>query len=455
MPSLPNDVVGDGYRSTYAWDLLGELTEIGNRMAGQEGEAEGARVLLAGFERAGLREATVSRFEIPGWWRGSSELAVEAADGRGRVFGADYEVLGLPGSPSERREAELVDVGAGLPADFEAADVEGKIVLVGSQNPPDFGRAINRIEKFSRAREAGAVGFVYANDVTDGAVPTTGAVGFGRDFPAAMPAVGVSREVAARIRRYLEGGSVTATVDVECRTETATSRNVEAVVGPETGPELLVTGHVDAHDIAEGARDNGSGSVLAAEVGRLLALADERGGLDTRVRIVSFGGEETGLFGSTRWAETADLSNVVGQVNLDGIGYSRDLRASGIGLLDAFRAVESTATGAIETRRAASPFNDHWPFVTRGVPSVTCRSVVGTDGQVVRYGGREWGHTHADTIDKLDPRDFRDLAIPIAEAVAGLATGETPPDRHAAATVQDALPEGLADYLRLDGRWPW
>ncbi|MFC6940735.1 M28 family metallopeptidase [Salinirubellus sp. GCM10025818] len=454
MSHLSNTVVGDGYRSTFAWDLLEELTEIGSRMAGQEGEAEGARVFVEGLERAGLREAGITEFEIPGWWRGSSSLAVEAGNGRGRTFEADYEVLGLPGSPGETVEAEMIDVGAGLPTDFEAADLEGRIAMVGSQNPPDFGRAINRIEKYARAGQAGALGFVYVNENAEGAIPPTGSVGFTHDGPGGIPAVGVSSEIAARIRRYLADGSVTATLSVDCRDGPATCRNAEAVVGPDDGPEILVTGHVDAHDIADGARDNGAGSVLAAEVGRLLALQDDETGLDTRVRVVAFGGEETGLYGSTHWAEQADLSNVVGQINLDGIGYSRDLQVRGLGLLELFEAAETTALGSIRTSRTASPFNDHWPFVTRGIPSVSCASTAGGEGQVVRYGNLEWGHTHADTLDKLDPRDFRDLAIPLAEATAALAA-DPDPERIDEPTVREVIPEGLAEYLRFDGRWPF
>jgi hypothetical protein len=41
---------------------------------------------------------------------------------------------------------------------------------------------------------------------------------------------------------------------------------------------------------------------------------------------VAFGGEETGLYGSTHWAATHDLEGVAGQINFDGVGYARDLR---------------------------------------------------------------------------------------------------------------------------------
>lgn len=454
MPHLSKEVVGDGYRSMFAWDLLAKLTEIENRMAGQKGEAEAARIFAKELDSAGLRKTEITKFEIPGWWRGSSSLAVEAAEGRGRTFVDGYEILGLPGSPAETVEAELIDIGPGLPAHFETTDLEKKIALVGSQNPQDFGRAINRIEKYARAVQTGAVGFIYCNDNVEGAVPTTGSVGFSHDGSGEIPAVGVSSEVAARIRRYLADGSVTATLSVGCRNEPATCRNVEAVVGPDSGPEILVTAHIDAHDIADGARDNGAGSVLAAEIGRLLALEEDKSGLDTRIRIVSFGGEETGLYGSAHWTEHADLSNVIGQINLDGIGYSRNLQVNGLGLLEIFEEAEDTAMGTIQTARTVSPFNDHWPAVTSGVPSVTCRSTAGGEGQVVRYGNLEWGHTHADTLEKLDPRDFRDLAIPLAEATATLAAGPEP-ERIEEETVRKVLPEALTEYLRFDGRWPF
>ena len=453
MQALPDAVIGNAYTSTFAYDLLADLTEVGSRMAGHEGEAEGAAIVRDGLEEAGLRDAAITEFPISGWWRGESSLAAEAADGRRRTFAADYQVLGLPGSPAETVEAEVVDVTPGLPEDFEAVDLDGKIALVGSQNPPDYGRAVNRIEKYTRAVEAGAAGFVYFNDTTDGAIPTTGTIGFCHDFPAAIPAVGASREVGAHLRRYLDAGETTATLSVDARSGDATCRNVEAVVGPAEGPEVLVTGHVDAHDIADGARDNGSGAVLAVEVGRLLALAADD--LETRVRVVVFGGEETGLFGARQWAETHDLDGVVGQVNLDGIGYARDLRVGGMGLLDAFEEVGAAFPGDIETGTGATPFTDHWPYVREGVPSVNCRSTAGGAGQVVRYGNVEWGHTHADTLDKIDPRDLRDLAIPVAAAVATIAARADEIDRIPEARVREAIPEGLADFLRLDGRWPW
>ncbi|MFC6990038.1 M28 family metallopeptidase [Haloplanus sp. GCM10025708] len=249
-------------------------------------------------------------------------------------------------------------------------------------------------------------------------------------------------------------GEVTVDLSISCRNERATCRNVEAVVGPDTESEILVTGHVDSHDIGDGARDNGAGSVLAAEIGRLLALNEDR--LDTKVRLISFGGEEPGLYGSYYWQENHDLDAVKCQVNMDGIGYSRDLMVNGSeSVREVFEESARRLGVPIETNPLSSvgPFTDQWPFIKEGVASVTCRSR--EDSAPVRYGNTEWAHTHADTLDKLDWRDMRDLGIQIATAVAGLADAETEIPSVPVSAVRDAVPEPVHEYLRLAGRSEW
>lgn len=450
---VPDAAIGEAHKSRFAWDTLTELTEIGDRMAGQPGEAKGAQVMMEAFERAGTRKSTITEFPISGWCRGSSSLSVRT-ETRETEYHSAHEVIALPGTPATSVEGELVDVGAGLPSDFDDETIEGRIALVGSQNPPEYGRAINRIEKYARAVDQGAVAFIYHNAVVDGGVPPTGAVGFGHDFPAEIPAIGVSREVGAKLKRYLRSGSVSAELSIDCRTEDATSRNVEAVVGPDRTPEILVTAHIDAHDLAEGARDNGVGCAIVAEVGRILARAEDE--LETKVRLIVFGGEELGLFGSKHWASTHELADVAGFVYVDGIGFNRDLLVTGLGpLARAFQPVERELNVPIETASEVHPFSDTWPFISSGIPCIRCVSTGGDEGQVTRYGGQDWGHTHGDTLDKLDPRDIRDLTIQIAGGVSSI-TGQTDRiDRLERGTVQDHIPPDLADYLRLDDRWPW
>jgi Zn-dependent M28 family amino/carboxypeptidase len=396
-------------------------------MPGSEGERQGAMRLAKQFERAGLNEISISEFEIPLWERDSSSLTV--SNPVDRIFDGQHEVLALPGSPCETVSGELVDVGYGLPEDFQSMDVDGKIALVSSQNPPDDPRTFNRMEKYTLAEKEGASGFAYYNTIS-GCVTPTGAIGFGRKKPGTIPAIGVSHELSCRITRWLDReGPVKATLSVSAEIGQGTSHNVEAVTGPDCDKEVLVTAHVDSHDIADGTRDNAAGCALIAEIGRLLTKISELG---YRIRLIGFGSEEIGLYGSSHWAKTHDLSSVAGVINLDGIGFSRDLKVVGVNSIAEPFADTVTKTGhSVRTTESVSAFNDGWSFAREGVPIVTCRSFVNSPNGIIRYGNLEWGHTHADTLDKIDKRDIHDLAIQIAAGTVGIAQRcqDNPPAR--------------------------
>ncbi|MEF8842562.1 MAG: M28 family metallopeptidase [Haloarculaceae archaeon] len=446
MPTLPSRVVGDAYTSSYHWDLLSDLVDIDNRMAGGNGEAAAAERLGEAFESLGLGGVGIDEFGIPGWWRGGSSLTVEF--GRTRTFDADYRIIGLPGTPAGEPGGELVDVGYGRPADFEAVDLEGRIAMASSRTPDEYGRWIHRTEKYHFAANAGAVGFVFRNHV-EGCLPPTGSVG-GEDGPGPIPAVGVSKELGDRLVRYAAEGPLEASLSVDCRNEPATSRNVEGTLGPDTDEEVLLTAHLDAHDIAEGANDNGVGSVLVAEVARL--LADLENEFDTRVRFLVFGAEEVGLFGAYHWVESHPHERIKAVVNVDGAGYSRNLdvhthRFEEIG--GAFEEVAEEHGIPVDVSDDVRPHSDHWPFAQEGIPAAQARSSSGESG-------RGWGHTHADTLDKLDRRDLRELAVPLAAGVLKLAEADRHVEGRSRETMRDATVEDGHDVgMRNVGNWPF
>ena len=449
MGRLPTAVVGDAYTSSFAWDLLSDLVDVGNRMAGQAGEREAAELLADGLETAGLSGVSIDEFSIPGWWRESSSLTLSAPVER--AFEADHDVIALPGSPAGSVEGELVDVGYGTGREFEEADVEGKVVMVRSDVPSDH-RWVHRMEKYASAFEGGAVGFVFANHV-EGALPPTGEVGYHRR-PGPIPAVGVSKELGSRLSRYATTSSegCYVSLDVDCRNEPTTSYNVEAVVEPAGSSgteEVLLTAHLDAHDVSEGANDNGAGSVLVTETGRLLTqVADE---LDTRVRVVIFGAEEIGLYGAYHWAETRDLSAVKAVLNVDGAGTSRDLRISTSGfsdLGDAIRTATDRFDAPLSVDGSVSPHGDQWAFVQEGVPALFVTTMSSSSG-------RGWGHTHADTLDKLDPLVLRDVAIQLAECTLEVADSRRTFERRSRASVRGDLADGYVRELKVGGRWPY
>ncbi|WP_132058578.1 M28 family peptidase [Halorussus amylolyticus] len=446
MSTLPTTLVGDAYTSTHTWDLLCDLVDIDNRMAGQQGEADGAELVKDAFEEHGFRDASINEFGIPGWWRGSCSLTVEPD--RTHTFDERFEMVELPGTPSGEVDAEIVDVGDGLPKDFEGADLDGKIVMASSVTPDDYGRWIHRAEKYGAAAKAGAAAFLFRNHI-EGCLPPTGSIG-NEDGPGPIPAVGVSKEVGDRLVRYCEDGPIDAELSVECRNEPATSRNIEAVIGPDTDEEVLLTAHVDAHDVGEGANDNGVGTVLVSEVGRLLTQIEDD--LETKVRLLVFGSEEVGLFGAYHWADTHDPEQVKCIVNIDGAGYSRnlDIHTHGFDAIgDAFEEVSDELGIPIRVNSGIRPHSDHWPFVQKGIAGCQARST--SEGS-----GRGWGHTHGDTLDKLDLRDFRELAVGLAGGVVKLAEEDRTVEHKPVAEIRDATVEqGYEEGMRNTDSWPF
>ncbi|MFB6169671.1 MAG: M28 family peptidase [Haloarculaceae archaeon] len=442
MTRLPDDVVGDAYTSAFGWDVLESLVDVGNRMAGQDGEHEGAAVVRDAFEAAGLRNVRTEEFDLPGWWRGDASISLPD---REQTFDAAHQAIGLPGTPAGEVETELVDLGYGLPEDIGGA-VEGKVAMVRSDTPPDSGRWVHRMKKYAAAVENGAVGFVFRNHY-DGCLPPTGEVGY-HERPGPIPAVGVSKEVGARLARYCADGALTVALDVDCRNEPTTSPNTMADVGPDTDEAVLLTAHVDAHDVAEGAADNGVGCALVAEVGRLLVRVEDD--LETRVRLVTFGSEEVGLYGAYHYADTHDREAIKCVVNVDAAGPSRDVRLTLTNGFDAMEPAFERAADRFDVPLAAdrevSPHTDAWPFAEYGVPAVT----VGSD---TSEGGRGWGHTQADTLDKLDPRDLRALAIVYAETVLELTDSDYALAHESPETIRDQLDENYVREMRAGGRW--
>jgi len=445
MTRLPAATIGDAYTSTYHYEVLEDLVDIGNRMAGQDGEARGAECVATAYRDVGLRNVELEEFGIPGWWRGSSSLSVRS--GRDRTFGADHEVIALPGSPDGTATAELVDVGPGRPEDFESADLDGKVAMASSATPDSFGRWIHRMEKYSSAIDEGAVGFVFRNHI-EGCLPPTGEVGY-NNRPGPIPAVGVSKEVGATLERDAEDG-VTVDLDVDCRNEPATSRNVSGELGPDTDDVVLLTAHVDAHDIAPGANDNGAGTVLVIEIARLLSRIEDD--LDTRVRCVVFGSEEIGLRGAYHLADTVDLDSVKAVLNIDGAGRDRRLsvRTNEFdALADLFEDVTDELRVPVDTDATVSPHGDQWAFVQEGVPGAMLSSTNPDKS------GRGWGHTHADTLDKIDVRDLRDHSVSIGNAVCAAADPDREFPSRSPAETRDLIDDGYEQELRIGGRWPY
>lgn len=197
------------------------------------------------------------------------------------------------------------------------------------------------------------------------------------------------------------------------------SQNVIAVrtgSGPAGSRRVvLVSSHLDsinhegtATSPAPGADDDGSGSAGVIEIAR--ALKDHQGKHD--LKLVLFGGEEQGLFGSKRFVAAmtpaarakvravvhmdmiASLNSASPTVLLEGAALSQSI-------INGLSAAASTYTG-LTVQTSLNPFNsDHVPFIEKGVPAVL--TIEGTDD------ANHAIHTARDTLDRLN----FDLALEI------------------------------------------
>ena len=424
---LADEAIGSTYTEAVSWGLLNTLVDCAPRMAGHEGERAAIDAMAEQFRDLGLDDVTVEEFEVPTWYRGRSELRVPSTD---RTYTGSHELIGLPLTPPGTVSGPIVDVGYGTPEEYDEVDVEGALVLASGGTPESYDRWLHRREKYEMAADRGAVGFLFRSRM-EGCLPPTGGIG-GDSPPGEIPGVGISRELADKLTR---GAIDDAELTVECELEHQPSANVSARLGPDTDEEILLTAHHDAHDIAEGANDNGCGCALVAEVARLLKTVEDD--LDTAVRATTFGAEEIGLRGSTYAVDQLDHDDITAVFNLDGIGTTRDLAVDTHGFSEIARAaevVDERGSTPIEVNEKVNTHSDHWPFAREGVPAAMAYSVGGDDR-------RGWGHTHADTLDKLDPRDLQSIAVPLAEIVIELADDGCSPEHVSAETVRERARE--------------
>jgi Zn-dependent M28 family amino/carboxypeptidase len=406
----------DTFASTAGWDHLNRLVDLDDgRMAGHESERQAAELTRDALQDAGAENAYLEEFEITGWRRGSSEFTHEDS-------GKNHETFALPRSPSDTVRGEFVDLGWGLQEDFEATDVEGKVVMVAT-NVPGRQRIVHRLEKYWQAVKDGAAGFVLKNH-KPGTMPRSGTIRASDGGPIGeIPAVCVSYELGERLSRRFEGDTVTLSVDAEIGNET--SQNVHAEVGPDTEEAIVVSCHIDGHDISESAGDNAAGTATVVEVANALATREDD--LDTRVRFIGFGAEEVGLVGSALHAERTDLDEIKVMVQNDGVARARNLLVHTNG----WDELETLANGVsddlghpILVEESLSLGSDHWRFVEHGVPAYAVASKPDSDDD--RAFGSSSGIviTPADTLDKLDPRDLRHHAIIETEMIVRLADDE-------------------------------
>ncbi|MAU01514.1 MAG: aminopeptidase [Anaerolineaceae bacterium] len=434
--AIDQKIIGDVYTSTEVMDNLTTLCDdFGSRFGGTPGEKQAAEFIEAKMEAYGLQNVYLEEVPYEGWRRGTASLEIVAPIQR------TIPCISLPHSPPATLEAELIDLDEGAPEDFDERvdEIAGKIVLATSEiKPKGSKRWIHRNEKYGRSLLAGATGFIFVNHYP-GYGPATG--GIGEVGAGLIPAVGVALEDGRFLQRLLKKhGSLKLRLTSTDVVEPMVSWNIIGdLPGNGRSNELVMMGcHYDGHDISQGAGDPASGAVAVLEAARV--LAQYAPDLPCTVRFALWGVEEIGLIGSTQYvANHADeLNNIRFYLNLDSAGVIpyKDIQLNQWEeLAPVFEAWSEEMARDFRVGQSVNAFSDHYPFLMAGVPT-------GGVGGVRRLetGGRGYGHTHYDTLDKVEMRGLREAAVFAARLALRIAHHPNwPAQRRSAAAVAEVL----------------
>ncbi|MEY2747244.1 MAG: hypothetical protein RL112_2286, partial [Planctomycetota bacterium] len=408
-----DDFLSKGLRDGKAWSYLEELCRVApHRLSGSKGLDDaldwGERTLKA---IPGVQVRRVPCL-VPHWERGPLE--------RLRIVGESPEGLtplpilalgGSVGTPEGGVEAPVVRVA--VREDLAKLGERAKGAIVFFDEPFDasrvstgeaYGRAVwQRSRGASEAAKLGAVAVIVRSvspRLDDH--PHTGAMRY-EEGVARIPAAAVSTLGAERLAKALERGPVRLKLELSCRSfPDKPSANIVADL-PGSDPKagvVLLSGHIDAWDVGQGAHDDGAGCVHAIEAMRLAA----RDGWNHRrgLRVVLYTNEENGVRGGEAQRDATPAGEVRLALESDSggfapIGLSIDGPDALIAALrDAGRALEPIAAGMVVKGGGGV---DVGPLKERGAAI----------GLLLIAGARYFDHHHAasDRLEAVHPRELQ------------------------------------------------
>ena len=386
----------DGRAAAY----LEKLTDtVGGRVTGSPQARAASELILAALRDAGYAKARIEEYELPSrWQRGPASGRIVAPIERAIVVGSYGWVPGTAGEIS----GPVVDLGSPAAPDAPfPSGTRGSMVLVDPQKSGADPSFVTRAGITKRLAEAGAAAMLIPSDKPDRMVYTS-AFGF---YPRApLPVVSVAKEDAALLRRLLAKGPVKIALDVRNTFETSPyrERNVIADLpgSDPSGEMVLVGGHFDSWDPAQGADDDGSGVAAVLEAARVLRAL----GVPPRrtIRFAFFSGEEQACLGSRAYvvAHERELDRLKTVLIMDEgaqapHGFAIQGRADLAAAAKA-RLAPLSAFGAGDVSLDASFDQDHAPFVAVGIPAFTL--IVDPGDYDTRH------HTVVDTFEHVDKR---------------------------------------------------
>lgn len=192
---------------------------------------------------------------------------------------------------------------------------------------------------------------------------------------------------------------------------------------------VILSGHLDAYDVASGGVDCGSGSSAVMEAARMIALSGAKP--KRTMYFILFAAEEFGLLGAEAWvkAHPEKLDGISNMFNRDGGPLAYTSFSVPASLVDEFEKISEPLREAFpdfgftvnamtpRARPTSTGGTDASVFSVRGVPTVGMRE---TDAKGYDFQYREIWHTERDTYTESIP-EYQEQAA-AALAIIGLGT---------------------------------
>jgi carboxypeptidase Q len=410
--------------SDESWKKLSYLCDfIGARLSGSENLEKAVKWAEQSMIEDGLENVRLQPVQVPHWVRGKeSAVLVHPRNLELNMMGLGRSI-GTPrgGITAEVLPVQSFDELTALPDDV----VRGKIVLWNvpftSYSETVKYRSTGGMEASRKGAIASLVRTVGKRTLDN---PHTGAQSEQEKDVAPIPAAALSIEDAQLIARLAAAGAKPAvhlTMEAHMLPDALSYNVVGEVRGRELPDEIVVVGgHLDSWDVGQGAHDDGGGCIVAMEAVRLL----KQTGIRPRrtVRAVLWTNEENGTRGAKEYHRIARERREahVAAIESDGgvenpIGFGVSVRKAG--------PVEEDKDNDVDPGRQAralailrefalwiAPVEadsiseggggaDIDPLMDDGVPGLALQTPMELYWDI--------HHSHADTLDKIDPAALR------------------------------------------------
>jgi carboxypeptidase Q len=410
-----------GLGDDWAYRRLADLCDkIGARMSGSR-QADAAVEQIAAALRATGLDVTLQPVKVPHWVRGEESAEMIEYPGRPSGVVQHLHLTTLGGSvatPAQGISAQVLVVHSFDELRAHEAEARGKIVVFDvpfNETLAQNGRAGTAYGQGVAYRAQGAsaaarVGATAALVRTVGGanyrLPHTGEMDYEPSLPK-IPTAALSAEDAMWVARLAAEGPVSLRIKLlpQSLPEVESHNVIADWAGRERPDEVvIVSGHLDSWDLAQGAIDDGAGVASAMGAVRLLQML----GLHARrtIRFVGWMSEENGSAGGQAYfnLNSAALERQIAAIESDNgagrpLGVSSHVPPAALAQFSPLMAALSPLGATILDRREEAAGSDVRYLDAGGVP--TLAPIVDTRTYF------DYHHSAADTLDKIEPENIR------------------------------------------------